>query len=95
MPYRREHPMAAPMPSLGAQITIKGTKTIKMLVVLLDHLFIRATIGVDYRPPESQDITILQPWINAHNLKEDVGEWYKDGRKGKVTQAMEIRRKHH
>lgn len=51
---------------------------------------IRTTVRVDYRPPESQDINILKPWINAHNLKEDAGEWYKEGHKV-VTEGIKIR----
>src|SRR6201996_5154044 len=69
----------------------QGERDNQDVVVLPDHLFVRATVSIEYRPPESQDINILQPWIDAHNLKEDRGEWYKDGSKV-VTDSIEIRR---
>lgn len=60
-------------------------------MVLPDHMFIKATVSVDYCLPESQDINILHPWISAYNLKEDTGEWYKDGKK-EVTDPPEVQR---
>ena len=67
----------------------QGEEDNNNVMVLPDHLFIKATISVDYWPPESQDITMLHPWINAHNLKETNGEWYKDGCKV-VMEPVEI-----
>ena len=68
----------------------QGKEDSNDVMVLPDHLFIKATVSVDYWPPESQDMTILHPWINTHNLKEDNREWYKDGCKV-VMEQVEVR----
>ena len=68
----------------------QGEEDNNNIMVLPDHLFIRTTVSVNYQPLKSQDINILCPWINAHNLKENNGEWYKEGCKV-GTEQVEVR----
>lgn len=58
----------------------QGDSDNENIMVLPDHLFLKATVSVDYQPPESQDLNVHCPWISAYNLKEDTGEWYKEGK---------------
>ncbi len=74
----------------------RGEDDNKDIVVLPDHIFIRAG-GVEHAPPMhwivsqeemeatdpvyAQDEGVLTPWIDAHQLKKIEGVWYKDGRR--------------
>ena len=45
-----------------------------------------------------QQETVLIPWVNAHNLQQVEGIWYKDGRQvimGDVDQKQLIIQRHH
>ncbi len=73
----------------------QGEEDNKDVVVLPDHVFVRAG-EVQNAPPMqriiaqeemeatdpiyAQDEEVLKPWIDAHQLKKIEGVWYKDGR---------------
>ena len=75
-----------------------------MVVVLPDQVFVRAqqtnelTIESQNDEELPQQETTLRPWVNAHNLQQAEGTWYKDGRRvvtGDVDQRRLIIQRHH
>ena len=57
------------------------------MVVLPDHLFVRAML---IRDP-TQDENIVKQWVDPHWLKKLGNQWMKDGKKV-ITRAVEERR---
>lgn len=73
----------------------QGDNDNREVTVLPDHVFIGATHTIPIEgeariiTPEEmmpqdpiyyQDESILKPWVNAHQLKDIQGVWYKDGK---------------
>ena len=65
----------------------QGEEDNKVVVVLLDQVFTRAqqvsTMAIEPQDEGGlpQQEMVLLPWVNAHNLRQVEGVWYKDGRR--------------
>ena len=73
-----------------------GTRDNKNVVVLPEHMFVRAMKVLGVIP--QQDVTMLQPWIDPHRLKRIDDKWYKDGHlvvTGGLKDKQSIIHRHH
>ena len=56
----------------------QGTRDNENIIVLPEHVFIRATTISTNKVEQDNDV--LKLWVDPHNLKQINGVWYKEGR---------------
>ena len=74
------------------------TRDNENVIIIPEHVFVRAmkVLGVMVTP--SQDEVTLQPWVDPHKLKKIDDKWYKDGRlmvTGGLKDKQSIIYRHH
>ena len=74
----------------------QGTKDNKNVVVLPEHVFIKATTMSTSKVEQNKEM--LKPWVDPHKLKSINGVWYKEGGcviTGRLVEKQDIIKSQH